>query len=107
MNNVPTIIPITIKPTALEPRKTKNSLGLIHKRTQIPLREELSTPVLSYKEKLKQEIKILEDQIEDIIKEKQQLVNTQKEAICKFNEKILLSQFTVERFQHNKEHFKF
>ena len=67
----------------------------------------MSTPVLSYKEKLKQENKILKDQIEDIIKEKQQLVNTQKEAICKLNKKILLSQFTVERFQHNKEHFKF
>ena len=107
MNNVPTIIPKTIKPTALESRKTKNSLGLIHKTTQIPYREELSTPVLSYKEKLKQENKILKDQIEDIIKEKQQLVNTQKEAICKLNKKILLSQFTVERFQHNKEHFKF
>ena len=82
MNNIPTIIPKTIKPTALEPRKTKNSLGLIHKTTPIPYREELSTPVLSYKEKLKQENKILKDQIEDIIKEKQQLVNTQKEAVC-------------------------
>ncbi|XP_012564728.2 uncharacterized protein LOC105849002 [Hydra vulgaris] len=107
MNNVPTIIPKTVKLTAHVPRKTKNSLGLLHKTTQIPYSEELSTPVLSYKEKLKQENKILKDQIEDIIKEKQALVNTQKEAICKLNDKILLSQFTVERFKHNKEHFKF
>ncbi|XP_065658624.1 uncharacterized protein LOC136083146 [Hydra vulgaris] len=94
MNNVPTIIPKTVKLTARVPRKTKNSL-------------ELSTPVLSYEETLKQENKILKDQIEDIIKEKQALENTQKEAICKLNDKILLSQFTVERFKHNKEHFKF
>nr|XP_047124127.1 uncharacterized protein LOC105845508 [Hydra vulgaris] len=81
MNNVPTIIPKTVKLTAHVPKKTKNSLGLLHKTTQIPYSEELSTPVLSYKEKLKQENKILKDQIEDIIKEKQALVNTQKEAI--------------------------
>ncbi|XP_065653059.1 uncharacterized protein LOC136080372 [Hydra vulgaris] len=107
MNNVPTIIPKTVKLTARVPRKTKNSLGLIHKTIQIPYSEELSTPVLSYEETLKQENKILKDQIEDIIKEKQALENTQKEAICKLNDKILLSQFTVERFKHNKEHFKF
>ncbi|XP_065650304.1 uncharacterized protein LOC136078461 [Hydra vulgaris] len=107
MNNVPTIILKTIKLAVLEPRNTKNSLGLIHKTSQIPYREELSTPVLSYKEKLKQESKSLKDQIEDIIKEKQHLVNTQNEAICELNEKILLSQFTAERFQHYKEHFKF
>ncbi|XP_065662595.1 uncharacterized protein LOC136085234 [Hydra vulgaris] len=107
MNNVPTIIPKTVKLTARVPRKTKNSLGLIHKTIQIPYSEELSTPVLSVEETLKQENKILKDQIEDIIKEKQALENTQKEAICKLNDKILLSQFTVERFKHNKEHFKF
>ncbi|XP_065683449.1 uncharacterized protein LOC136096194 [Hydra vulgaris] len=107
MNNVPTIIPKTVKLTAHVPRKTENSLGLLHKTTQIPYSEELSTPVLSYNEKLKQENKILKDQIEDIIKEKQALVNTQKEAIRKLNDKILLSQFTVKRFKHNKEHFKF
>ncbi|XP_065642964.1 uncharacterized protein LOC136074560 [Hydra vulgaris] len=107
MNNVPTIIPKTVKLTTRVPRKTKNSLGLIHKTIQVPYSEELSTPVLSYEETLKQENKILKDQIEDIIKEKQALENTQKEAICKLNDKILLSQFTVERFKHNKEHFKF
>jgi hypothetical protein len=97
---VPTIVPKTIKPTAAKTRDTKNSLGLIPKpKLPVVFDEDVVAAELTNEEKLQQENEALEN--------KQQKENTLNKSIDELKEHISQITFTVERFKHNKIHFKF
>lgn len=87
MNNVPTIVPKTIKPTEWKSRKTMNSSG----------RDRIITTVAQLTEELKKlrvDFDRKENELKTIIEnlEKKNIQNTK---------------FTIDRFKHNEAHFKF
>jgi len=106
MNNIPTIVPKTIKPAEKVQRKTRNSTGAIRQRIPQPKHNKDI-------EKKPQEIN-LEEKVEELKKElehfKSQLSMKDREledTLSDMNEKIQAEKFTLDKFKHNEAHFKF
>lgn len=100
MNNIPTIVPKTIKPVAIKGRLTKNSLVLFDRRLLSP--ENITERELTQKEKLQLELTKLKSDLANMIHTFEQ--KDRNENI--FNIKINEHKFTLEQFKQNSAHFK-
>ena len=105
MNIVPTVVvPWTLKPTPIKERLSRNSLGI---KRKLPSRTKILEYECTNEEKLEKEVERLTNKNLDMeremkLREKQLLVE-----ISHLKNKLDLCKFTVDRFQHNKVHFKF
>lgn len=107
MDNVPTIVPKTVKLTKTTPRKTLNSSGAIKKIFEKPVKtsEEPKQPT---------EVELLKKKLEDLTKEYDNLKielsfknNELENVVKKSTERVQAETFNIDRFKHNKHHFKF
>ena len=109
MNNVPTIVPKTIKPTENKPRNTMNSSGA--KRCILsPIRPDVTSNIetqLTLEEELNQQLSKLTKEIEDLKLSYEMEVTKLKTEISTLNDANQSMSFSVDRFKHNEAHFKF
>ncbi|XP_057298372.1 uncharacterized protein LOC130629250 [Hydractinia symbiolongicarpus] len=108
MNNIPTIVPKTIKPSVTIPRKTLNSKGL--KKEYIPVAKksklEQNDPPNAEQE-LQNEIDRLKKEMDNL---KVQMSSKEKEyeqTVKHLQSEIQGHKFTIDRFKHNEMHFRF
>ena len=107
MNNVPTVVPKTIKITERKARETRNSLGLIPEIALPTTADDVSEGNETNEERLANEVSLLKAKLEDLEIQKQDQEVKLKNEISHIKYLLEKSQFTVDRFRHNKEHFKF
>lgn len=92
-----------------KPRETKNSLGLIPK-PELPAlsnEDELASAEQTNEEKLQQKNEALKAQLRELLESGQHKQDTLNKSIVELEEEIKQITFTVDRFKHNKAHFKF
>ena len=107
-NNIPTIVPKTIKPKQVAPRTSLNSSGLKRKllspvkRTSGELEEDISS-----EETLAREVQLLKQKIVEMEQSNTTEQSNLKSEISTLTSLLEESKFTVDRFKHNKAHFRF
>ena len=110
MNNIPTIVPKTIKPKEWKPRKTMSSSGM-DRNLLSPIRTSNVTKTienqLSLEEELKMEIDQLTKELQDLRVKFEQREDQLKTRIQNLEATVQNNKFAVDRFKHNEAHFKF
>lgn len=111
MNNVPTIVPKLTAKTPIKERNTRTSLGMLPQIFS-PIRqsddeEEMEEVELTLEQQQAIEIQSLSNQLRDLMREKEDNEMLLKEKIKSLENELQRNQFTVDRFKHNKYHFKF
>ena len=108
-NNVPTIVPKSLKLSVPKKRDSANSFGLRTRNTDVPNKEiEVHVPNPPCEEITLEEI--LRNEITELkitIKYLEQDIQTKSTQLTEKDQIIAQNKFSVDRFKHNREHFKF
>ena len=108
-NNVPTILPKTIKPIVFKERKSRNSFGLIEKNNQFNVDESIDMTVENESELsvMKNEIECLKKKLHEKDVEMQEQKLGEDGEIAGFRKQLTLAKFCLDRFKHSEAYFKF
>ena len=112
MNNVPTIVPKTLRPSEKRKRLTANSSGCrnseISAMTPIIQSELIGHPCTQQNDPTQQEL--LENEIvklKQANKSLEEIIQGKNEELLEKDAIIAKNKFCIDRFKHNREHFKF
>ena len=114
-NNIPTIVPKTIKPSKGKERTSRNSLGLITTNetfgnsgdsdSDTHLGQDLSEPC---EENMpKEEIQVLREELSSLKTEYEENTSILIKENEKLKNELKMYKFTIDRFKHKNEQFKF
>ena len=107
-DNIPAIVPKSIKPKQVASRISLNSSGL--KRKLLPPVKRKSDELeedLSSEQTLAREVQLLKQKIVEMEQSNTTEQSNLKSEISTLTSLLEESKFTVDRFKHNKTHFRF